>query len=283
MKRNIVIGGALALLVLVLGVGGYQWWRARTAKPPVVAMQPPPAGPAPEAAPAAPASEPSVRHPIESLPSVPPAGSEPAPQSGDSIKTALDELLGARSVLGFLLIDGIVARIVATVDNLGREQAPAHLWPVQPTPGRFGTVPADGGALISADNAKRYEPFVNFVDSIDTPRAVALYVKLYPQFQQAYAALGFPKRYFNDRLIEVIDSLLAAPVPSGPVAVKLVEVKGPIESTRPWTRYEYADPALEALPSGQKIMMRVGPDNALRLKAKLAEFRRGIASGAAPR
>lgn len=283
MKRNIVIGGAVALLVLLLGVGGYQWWRARTAKPPVVAMQPPPASPEPEAAPSAPPGEPTIQHPIETLPTLPPADTEPPAPSGDSIKTALDDLLGARSVLGFLLIDGFVARIVATVDSLDREHAAVHLWPVQPTPGRFGTVPADGGALISADNAKRYEPFVKFVESIDTPRAVALYIRLYPQFQQAYAALGYPKRYFNDRLIEVIDSLLATPVPSGPVAVRLVDVKGPVESTTPWTRYEYADPALEALPAGQKILMRLGPENALAIKAKLTEFRRGIARGTAPR
>ncbi len=39
---------------------------------------------------------------------------------------------------------------------------------------------------------------------------------------------------------------------------------------------EFADPALEALSSGQKIMLRDGPVNERRLKARLPEFRRAI-------
>jgi len=37
--------------------------------------------------------------------------------------------------------------------------------------------------------------------------------------------------------------------------------------------YTYADPALEARPSGQKLLMRMGPDNAAAIKAKLMELR----------
>ena len=56
-----------------------------------------------------------------------------------------------------------------------------------------------------------------------------------------------------------------------------------VASTRPWTRYEFADPALQALPAGQKIMLRVGRDHQLRLKAKLAEFRRALTGSGAPK
>jgi hypothetical protein len=41
-------------------------------------------------------------------------------------------------------------------------------------------------------------------------------------------------------------------------------------------RYEYADPSLEALTAGQKILLRSGPVNERRLKAKLAEFRAAV-------
>jgi hypothetical protein len=50
-------------------------------------------------------------------------------------------------------------------------------------------------------------------------------------------------------------------------------VKGPIPSVRPWVRYQYSDPALESLSSGQKILVRSGAVNQRRLKGKLAEFR----------
>jgi hypothetical protein len=122
---------------------------------------------------------------------------------------------------------------------------------------------------------------VQFVETVDSPRAVALYRRHYALFQQAYGDLGYPRAYFNDRLVEVIDHLLATPEPAGPVKVRLTEVKGPVAPAQPWVRYEFADPGLEALSSGQKMLVRMGPENARRLKAKLAELRRLVASGGA--
>jgi hypothetical protein len=42
-------------------------------------------------------------------------------------------------------------------------------------------------------------------------------------------------------------------------------------------RYEFADPELEMRPAGQKILLRMGSANAALIKAKLSEFRTGIA------
>ena len=117
---------------------------------------------------------------------------------------------------------------------------------------------------------------------LDVARAAALYVQWYPMFQQAYRELGYPQGYFNDRMVAVIDRLLATPEPAPPLTVRLTEVKGPIASERPWVRYEFADPALEALPAGSKMLLRMGPEQAQRLKGKLAAFRAAI-TRAAPR
>jgi hypothetical protein len=48
-------------------------------------------------------------------------------------------------------------------------------------------------------------------------------------------------------------------------------------------RYEFADPALESLTSGQKILLRVGPVNERRLKEKLAQIRTELARRVARR
>ncbi|RYY96668.1 MAG: DUF3014 domain-containing protein [Comamonadaceae bacterium] len=190
------------------------------------------------------------------------------------IAQALTALLGQPGVASFLQLDGFARRFVATVDSLPREQSSTRVWPVQPTPRRF----APGAA-----NAERYAPFVAFVDKIDTAKAVATYVQLYPLFQQAYEELGYPKKYFNDCLVAVIDHLLQAPEPATPPALRLTEVKGEYAAAQPWTRYEFADPQLEALSAGQKMLVRMGLPNEKRLKARLVEFRRGIASGAVPK
>ena len=46
---------------------------------------------------------------------------------------------------------------------------------------------------------------------------------------------------------------------------------------------EYADPDLEELSAGQKILVRVGLDNELRLKAKLREIRKALVAEATNR
>jgi len=196
------------------------------------------------------------------------------------VQAVLTDLLGKKNVLTFLQLDSFARRVVATVDNLAREHAAPMVWPVNPTPGRFSTRGQAGSETIHPDNSQRYTPFVLFVESVDTAQAVRLYVSLYPLFQQAYEEVGFPKRYFNDRLVAVIDQLLAAPVQDGPVGVGLVDVKGPVPSERPWVRYEFTDPKLEALSAGQKMLIRTGPVNHRRLRAKLLEVRK-LVTGAA--
>ena len=138
------------------------------------------------------------------------------------MKKALVDLVGRKAVSTFLRLDGAIGRFVATVNNLATDGATADLWPVNRTPGRFETETRDGATVPSARNAERYAPFVRFAAGIDTERAVALYVRLYPLLQRAYENLGYPDAYLNDRVVVVIDDLLATPNVSGPIRVKRV-------------------------------------------------------------
>ena len=225
--------------------------------------------------------EPAIKYPVQT----PPGTTElpPLEQADDFVKERITELLGAKTVKTYLQIEDFVRRVVATVDNLARSLAPPSMWPIHPTPGRFTVETGSDGSVIGARNAARYAPFVALVESVDTGRAVALYQRLYPLFQSAYEGLGYPGKYFNDRLVAVIDLLLATPEPSGPLKVELPEIQGPLKPTRPWVLYRFSDPALEGLSSGQKILLRVGRENEKRLKAKLAEIRKLIAGEKASR
>lgn len=200
----------------------------------------------------------------------------PLDQADAAVEPELDALVGSKRVNTLLQPDGFVRRVVATVDNLTREHAASRLWPVQPVGGKFTVAGTPGSERIGEDNAARYTPLVLMLEEVDVRRAAAVYQRLYPLFQQAYEELGYPGKYFNDRLVAVIDHLLAAPEPAGPVRLHLTEVKGATPSLRPWVRYEYDDPALEAMSSGQKIMVRVGPVNERRLKARLRAVRAAV-------
>jgi hypothetical protein len=103
---------------------------------------------------------------------------------------------------------------------------------------------------------------MQIVDAVDPQALVAWYVHAYPLFQQAYRKVGYPKGYFNDRLIVVIDDLLAAPEPARPPTV-----------VRSKAFYVYTDPALESRSTGQKLLMRTGPANEAKIKAKLRAIR----------
>jgi len=263
------IGSILALAA----IGAYFWLRQAPPQLPAPApvAQPPAVAPA----------EPAIKHPLEAPTGV--TKLPPLDQADEFVKRRITELLGAKAVRTFLQMENFVRRVVATVDNLARPLAPPSTWPIHATPGRFTVETGSDGSVIGAKNAARYAPFVALVESIDTKRAVALYQELYPLLQQVYEGLGYPGKYFNDRLVAVIDLLLAAPEPADAPGVELPEIRGPNKPARPWILYRYSDPALERLSSGQKILLRVGRENEKRLKAKLAEFRKLIAREKASR
>lgn len=272
--------GAVATVVAVVALR----WRSQDEVPPPMPVQPeaesveaapPPASAATEASVAA--SQPAPEAQVE----VPAAA---APLAGqEDIASALVELLGRKAVLTFLQTDDFARRFVATIDNLGRTHAPSRLWPLNPTGGRFTVEEREGRTFISADNALRYTPLVLLAETVSVERAVDLYVRMYPLLQRSYEELGYPKGYFNTRLLQVIDQLLATPDVEDPLPVQLTEVKGPIPSTQPWVRYEFADPALEALSAGQKMLLRTGPVNERRLKGKLQEIRNELVKRAGGR
>lgn len=278
-RTPIVIAAVVALAV----AAWFGWRHFESSKvlptPPVATTAP--ADPAPPPAPA-PTTTPTIQHPVD------PPGTEttvqPAPlpalaEADALVRELVAGVVTSKDVVRFLQMDGFIRRVVATVDNLPREQAPLMVWPVYPTPQRFTTQRTDTGVEnIHPDNSQRYTPFVQLIESVDSAKAVAVYRRLYPLFQQAYEELGFPGRYFNDRLVQVLDHLIATPVQTGPLAVTLVEVKGEVPSTRPWVRYEFADPALQSMSAGQKMLMRTGAENHQRLRARLIDIRARVAS-----
>ena len=165
----------------------------------------------------------------------------------------------------FFHTERIIRNIVATIDNLPYRRAPMSVMPVERAPGKFITAGTESDLTISPKNAARYTPYVRIAEAIDAKKLVGLYVRLYPLFQQAYEELGYPKKYFNDRLIVVIDNLLAAP-----------DIKEPVRLVQPSVFYKYADPNLEGRSIGQRILMRTGGKNEAIIKAKLREFKQEL-------
>jgi len=231
-------------------------------EPVVEEVEPEPVEPPP---PAVSESEP----PVPTVPVLEPIELPALEESDEEIRAALVDTVGERPVESFLVPREIVRKIVVTVDNLPNEKVAMRLRAVEPIDERFvvnGSI--DEGYTLSPDNYRRYAGFVRVVEETDPEQLAALYFRYYPLLQEGYEELGYPGRQFHARVIAVIDDLLAAPAPAGPLAL-----------VRPKVMYQFADPALESLSAGQKMMVRMGPDNAYVVKARLRELR-GLLTGA---
>ena len=194
----------------------------------------------------------------------------PLPPLDDSdgyFSLALTDIFGP-GLARLLVSEALIDKVVASIDNLPRSHVSEKVRPVGQLGGSFiATIPDDDDQVfLSGENHARYDELVNTITAADPEVVVGTYRRFYPLFQEAYVRLGYPDGYFNDRLVEVIDHLLETP-----------EVDEPLALTRPNVLYEFADPDLESLSSGQKLLLRMGPDNAARIKKMLAEVRALIA------
>jgi hypothetical protein len=256
-RNSIVVPMIVAAIVLVAAVAAawFLWWRDATSavSPPrasVPASPPPPVAQAP-------------RNPIEAAEPEKPLPS--LKESDGPVAAALAALVGQDAFGRFFVPENLIRNIVATVDNLPREQVSQRVDPLRPVAGVLATNGKDGSRTLAPANASRYALQMGLVETVPTESIVAFYRRHYPLFQQAYVELGYPNGYFNDRLVEVIDHLLATPEPTGPIRL-----------TQPKVLYEFADPALEDLSAGQKMMLRLGRQNRDVVKAKLREIRAAI-------
>ncbi len=255
MLNKPMIGVAAA--VVVIAAGTWYFLHSNRSPLPQVPVQPPPAQPET-------AAEPAIAHPLPAD-SADAASKVPLPALADSdsaLRDALTSLAGAPAVTEYLRPESIIRHLVVTIDNLPRQKVAVDKRPVNPVPGSFEAQGDELHATLDPRNFARYQPLVAVIRKLDMQQLGAVYIRFYPLFQQSYQDLGYPTGYFNDRLVKVIDVLLAAPQPSGP-----------IELVRPNVMYTFADPTLEALPAGQKLLIRMGPDNAAAIKAKLMELR----------
>lgn len=233
---------------------------------------------APVASPTQPASAPAsasstIQHPIAQAAAGPaPASTAALPALGDSDASVKEALLGMANggdLASLLVQSQIISRVVATVDALPRQSmGSTNILPLRTPKGTLQTQQANGVTVIAAANVDRYGPYMTVLANVDPHALVAWYKHSYPLFQDAYRELGYPRGYFNDRLIVAIDDMLAAP-----------DIRDPVAVTRVGARYHFVDPQLQSLSNGQKLMIRMGPANEQQFKAKLRMIRVLLAGG----
>jgi len=178
----------------------------------------------------------------------------------------ISELPSGTSLLSYLVDEQLVRRAVVLVENISRGQYPQTALPYKPIVEEM-QVSSDDGRLFSMEAASytRFDAAVAAFVALDTEQTVGLYRLLSPLLQQAYAEIGFRDAEFEQALIKAIDAVLSAP-----------EIEGPFQLVKPSVMYLYADTRLEELANMNKQLIRLGPENSARLKAKLREFKQAL-------
>ncbi len=211
-----------------------------------------------------------IEHPIEQAPAISEASLDPDPSlpslfdSDSTVMQSLAELIGADQ-LSLILPQALIQRTVATIDNLPRQKLARHLLPIKTASSEIIISDVEGKIFLDTKNASRYSRYMQLVESADMQSVATLYIRYYPLFQKAYREQGVADKYFNDRLIQVIDHLLATP-----------QVKQPIELVRAEKGYDFADSKLQQRSVGQRALIRIGNENARIIKTKLSQLRAAI-------
>ncbi len=201
---------------------------------------------------------------VEPLPEQVEPDPEPLDTSDPAVKASLIESssAGEETVNRMLVDEGLIQRFVVSVTNLANdEMAPNHQL-LTPPEQSFRVYSQAGKQWIDAASYKRYTPYVDMLESFNNEALLNIYGIYKGDIQAKYAEIGNPDQAFNSVLLEAIDQLLDTP-----------EVPVPVEVYTDSVAYKYADDRLENLSEPQKQLLRTGPDNMRRIKAKLRELK----------
>ncbi|WP_323847418.1 DUF3014 domain-containing protein [Microbulbifer magnicolonia] len=250
------------VVVATLAAVAYFFLSGDKAEPPA-----PPVVVEPEATPE-PMPEIEAPPPPEPAPAPEPEKGPPPPlnESDDAAYKDLMSLAPDGALARWLVPDEVVRKWVAAVNAGSRGELIHKHRPLKNIKGPI-LVSEEGatGMQLSPDNFHRYDQPVRLFAMMDTNTAVEIYRYWYPRLAEAYGELGIRNKNFHQEVLEAIDQVLAAP-----------DVDQPIQLVRPSVYYKFADPKLEKLPGLHKLMIRMGPDNAARVKEKLTELKAAL-------
>jgi Protein of unknown function (DUF3014) len=187
----------------------------------------------------------------------------PLDETDALVRALVARLSSHPRVAAWLTTDRLIRSFTVAVVNLADGHTPAPRVPTLAPDGPFQVVQQDGHLYIDSRAFQRYDGHAAAVSGIDARGAARLYATLKPRIDEAYNELGAPHGDFDTTLERAIARLLQTPGLTSPVAV-----------VPAGAGYRFADPALESLSPAQKQLLRMGPENARIVQAKLREVAR---------
>jgi hypothetical protein len=186
----------------------------------------------------------------------------PLDQSDPVVADLVRKLSSHPRVAAWLTTPGLIRNFTAVVLRIADGKTPAKmLQPLRPD-APFRVTERDGAIYVDSRSYDRYRSLAEAVASIDAKGSASLYTTLKPRIEEAHRELGQPDGSFDRTLERAIVALLETPVRGGPARL---QPQGGIG-------YAFADSRNEDLSAAQKQLLRMGPENARMVQAKLREI-----------
>ena len=202
------------------------------------------------------AAEPEL--PVEPMPVLPSLN-----ESDSFVMPRLAALETGESLMRVLASEDLIRKFVVFTDNVAGGNLPQMEYPVQRMTEEMAVTALDNNLYVMEPSSyKRFDEVIDTFVALDVDQGLALFRMTGPLFQTAFAELGYGERSFDNVLIEAIDNILNART-----------VEGPFQLVKPSVMYLYAEKGIEDLSPVEKQLIRIGPDNTRKLKARLTEYR----------
>lgn len=245
--------------------------------------------PAEETAIMAPAEEPIV-HPVIRDEALPAAEAGAAPEaatidggaagqpiaappmladSDETVRQAAEDL--SAPLPDWLLPEEQIRKWVMAVNLLAEGKIPVKDRPLEFPLAAFRARKTGDTFWLDRAGFSRSSQLIEAVTRIPPAQLARYYRSWYPLLQQAQDELGSGER-FHDRLQLAIGRVLA-----------VVPLQGDVELKQSIISYQYADQSLEKASAVEKLMWRMGPENARQIQDYLRELQPLLVVAAPPR
>ncbi|SHI21213.1 DUF3014 domain-containing protein [Ferrimonas marina] len=266
----------LVVLVMLACVAGWYFFvrQAPTAEPeplpPVVVQEPTlpekplPTEPVPEPEPE---PEPVPELPAEPEPEPIPQP-DPLPALDNSDVFAMEQVTtvaDGMQIGNAINEDSLLRRITVFVDNLAGGEVLRQQGPFTSMTEDFKALEVNNSLYLDPEGYRRYDQYAEFLYRLEEEVLRDAYLRTEPLLDEAYQELGYGPGRFRGTLLDAIEVLLRAPEYEQPLALESHSVN-----------YQFADPDVENRSDAQKMMIRMGPDNARKVKSLLRRFKAAL-------
>ena len=237
----------IAVLGLIAGAAGAWWWARDRGQP----------APATAARTATDAILTPAPAPIE----LPPLG-----QMDIFLRALLASLSASPELARWLATDDLIQQMAHAIDLVSRGQSPSPELGVLRPEGLFQTSGSSRATTIDPATYRRFDGLARAVASLDPASVAAAYRTIRPRLEEAYRGLGRTTLTVDQAVAAALQVLIDTPQVADPVRL----VPGP------GATLAFADPELQRLPAAQKQILRMGPENATRVKTALVGIKSAI-------